>query len=925
MALFSKKLTRRISIIGCGVLLFIIGASTAGVNIGASSPSPNIRLASLVSPPISGSIVSPDTIEHVAFVFKPQGNVQQLVNSLYTIGSPMYHKWLTPQEFVTEFAPPQEGEALNYFQSLGLEATQNGLAIDITSPAIQLENALSIHIVTNNNQFSTNEAPLLPEDIANNLQSVLGLNSQTLYPNLDKVNSLSPSVVSNSACQSDISNGIFTDNGAIDPVVEASAIGDCYGLASLPTTDNGTGKNIALVEYSKSSASDTQAYNKQFNLNNTVNVINVSGGATDTTGTDEVQLDIDITESVSPGATLDVYQGPNGTSSSEYNIFNSIIQNNKDPIISESWGSCELDYNASNPGEIQTENTLFQQAATQGISIFASSGDSGSAACHPDTGSSNQNSLAVNFPASDPNITGVGGTTLILSSSNNITSESTWNSGVVGGSPSGGGGGYSSVFQTPSWQSKVNSNSNRGVPDISALADPAWPYATYSNGLWSGAGGTSASAPLIASTFLDMSNSCTDNFGNIDPELYSLVASNPNAVTNIITGNNDALGTNGGKYAAGPGWNAATGLGSPIFQDYQCPSITSISPTSGGQGTQVTVTGTNLTNAAFIVGADFATVNSATSTSATITMPAGSGSETIIPILFASGQSATFSYSGGATTTTTPGGSTTTTPGATTTTTAPTPGAGYWVVTSSGTVTSYGDAPGSDTANNTNIVSMVVDTTGTGYWTVSALGAVNAYGSAVYYGSIGQVNPSAPSGGSNVDTPKGFIVGIATTHDGKGYWLTDTYGEVFAFGDAVSYGSASTLSLNKPVDGIMTTSDGKGYWLVAQDGGVFSYGDATFYGSTGNIVLENTVVGIASSENGYWLLANNGGVIPFGNASWYSSLGGKTINSPAVSIASTPDGKGYWIVTANGGVFTFGDATFYGSNNNQNVVGIVVW
>jgi hypothetical protein len=86
---------------------------------------------------------------------------------------------------------------------------------------------------------------------------------------------------------------------------------------------------------------------------------------------------------------------------------------------------------------------------------------------------------------------------------------------------------------------------------------------------------------------------------------------------------------------------------------------------------------------------------------------------------------------------------------------------------------------------------------------------------------------------------------MATTQDGKGYWLVASDGGVFAYGDAGFYGSTGALTLNKPIVGMATTQDGKGYWLVASDGGVFAYGDAGFYGSTGALTLNKPIVGMA--------------------------------------------------------------------------------
>ena len=123
--------------------------------------------------------------------------------------------------------------------------------------------------------------------------------------------------------------------------------------------------------------------------------------------------------------------------------------------------------------------------------------------------------------------------------------------------------------------------------------------------------------------------------------------------------------------------------------------------------------------------------------------------------------------------------------------------------------------------------------------------------------------PDSSSGGVSLSLEGGGSVG---------YYEVDTHGDVFANGDAYSYGNASSATLNAPVVGIASTGNDQGYWLVATDGGIFSYGDAQFYGSTGSIHL----------------------------------------NKPIVGMAATPDGKGYWFVASDGGIFAYGDAQFYG-------------
>jgi hypothetical protein len=87
---------------------------------------------------------------------------------------------------------------------------------------------------------------------------------------------------------------------------------------------------------------------------------------------------------------------------------------------------------------------------------------------------------------------------------------------------------------------------------------------------------------------------------------------------------------------------------------------------------------------------------------------------------------------------------------------------------------------------------------------------------------------------------------MATTPDGKGYWLVASDGGVFSFGDAPYFGSTGGRHLNAPVVGMAVTPDGQGYWLAARDGGVFSFGSAPFEGSMGGTPMNAPVVGIAA-------------------------------------------------------------------------------
>ena len=111
-----------------------------------------------------------------------------------------------------------------------------------------------------------------------------------------------------------------------------------------------------------------------------------------------------------------------------------------------------------------------------------------------------------------------------------------------------------------------------------------------------------------------------------------------------------------------------------------------------------------------------------------------------------------------------------------------------------------------------------------------------------------------------------------------------------------------------------STPDGKGYYLVASDGGVFTFGDATFAGSTGAIHLNQPVVGMSVDQKtgGYWLVASDGGIFSF-NALYLGSTGAIHLAQPITAMVSSPSGQGYRFIGTDGGVFDFGDAKYFGS------------
>jgi hypothetical protein len=204
------------------------------------------------------------------------------------------------------------------------------------------------------------------------------------------------------------------------------------------------------------------------------------------------------------------------------------------------------------------------------------------------------------------------------------------------------------------------------------------------------------------------------------------------------------------------------------------------------------------------------------------------------------------------------------------------------------------------------IVCLVLAGAGIGAAGAQTNTAVDRFGRAASYGA-----PAA----SRLASP---VAGMASTPDGRGYWLVGADGGVFGFGDAGFYGSEGGAGIVTPFVGIAPTGDGRGYWIAGDFGDVYNFGDAPNEGAIAE-GLRAPVVGIASDPKapGYWLVAADGGVFSFGHAAFRGSMGAVRLNAPMVGIAATPDGRGYWLVAADGGVFSFGDAAFYGSIGND--------
>ncbi|SDD48278.1 S53 family peptidase [Paraburkholderia lycopersici] len=326
-------------------------------------------------------------------------------------------------------------------------------------------------------------------------------------------------------------------------------------LYDFPAGD-GSGQCIALVEMGGGyDTADLAAYFKALGVGSprveAVSVDQATNAPTgDANGPDgEVTLDVEIAGALAPAALIAVYFAPNSEAGFVDAVSAALHDSQRKPsVISISWGAPESAWSQQTLGAL---NDAMQTAVALGVTVCAASGDSGSSD-GVDDGADH-----VDFPASSPYALGCGGTH-IAASNGRVTSETVWGNGEDGAT----GGGVSGTFALPDWQKGLRvvrgtggagSLVRRGVPDVAADADPSTGYAVRVAGTETVVGGTSAVAPLWAALIARINATRSKPVGFANAKLYA----QPDAFNDVTSGSN-------GDFSAAPGWDACTGLGTPV-------------------------------------------------------------------------------------------------------------------------------------------------------------------------------------------------------------------------------------------------------------------------------------------------------------------------------------------------------------------------
>lgn len=640
-----------------GVALALLGA-LAGAGLVPLAPAgavaPRLSRPGTVASATTDPVVNRPltTSFDVALRGRDPSGLSALIADQSNPASPEYHHYITPRVFAERFGATAAEVATvrGYFSSFGLSVghpSAGRVVVRVAGPSAAIARAFDAPIETLRLADGTLAAHFvrtgtLPARVARDVVAVAGLD--TVHPlTTNLVRRVSSRQVAPATCPS-AGPSTNTPNALGGYTVQEQAA--LYGLnAQWAAGDVGTGSTIGVYELATYASSDVSTYLSCYGVTPRITTVNVDGGPSvqDNVGgsTNEATLDVEEAQVLAPGANVIVYQGTQ-SGSGPTDIYAQIASADVATVVTTSWGICE----AQTQGGAQAEQPLFQEMAAQGQTVVAAAGDEGSADCEDATNPAG--GLAVDDPASQPYVTGVGG--LSVSSVAPLV-QTVWNDQCRHSSCGAGGGGLSSLWTQPSWQqapgitTTAATGGRRMVPDLSVMADPSTGFIEYFTGAggctgscpggWGSIGGTSVGAPLVAALVAVGAQGCQapgGRLGLINPLLYAMAST---GFTDVTTGTNDLFGL--GQYAAGPGYDMASGLGSPNGAGFfagLCPnalsstsstfSVSSLSPSIHQAPPSLTA---HLVGAAAVLSDASLTVT-ASAPAGTLTLNGPSGSST---------------------------------------------------------------------------------------------------------------------------------------------------------------------------------------------------------------------------------------------------------------------------------------------------------
>lgn len=504
--------------------------------------------------------------------------------------SAQYRKFLTPEEYASRFglnsadiAKVVQWLETSGFSNVQVARSQASISFDGNAAQVQAVFQTSIHAYTLNSQtyFANASNPRLPKALEGLVENVDGLHNMGPKPRFTAGTG---------------ANYLVPDDW--ETIYDVKPL---YGMGLDGSPIHGETYSIVVVGQSNVQLSDLHAFRGAAGLPVKDPFIIIPPGDSDpglgsATG-DQAESDFDLewAGAIAKNANVAFVIADPIKNNGVHDAIKYAINNNLAPVLITSYGQCEIDVA---PAEFNAENNLFEQAGVNGMTIIVTSGDSGAAAC--DTGAVAMNGLQVDFPASSPYVTAVGGTqfnpgsgTYFAStnnsnggSANSYIPEVAWNDGNQAAT----GGGASRLISKPSWQTGIGvpSDGVRDVPDLAFAASIkefgllACTTGSCANGFLNGssapsvAGGSSAGPPTFGGVVALLVQQTGKRVGFLNPNLYSLASISGNVFHDITGGNNQvtcqggspgcpspaSTGTGVMGFTAGVGYDQTTGLGS---------------------------------------------------------------------------------------------------------------------------------------------------------------------------------------------------------------------------------------------------------------------------------------------------------------------------------------------------------------------------
>ncbi len=454
-----------------------------------------------------------------------------------------------------------------FFQGVNLKLSKLRTYVSFQAKAGTLARLLQtnfvIHLYKGRTFYAPATPPKVPSDIAGSIDAITGLDDYSIHPR--------HALHFTHTQGSHVSQHGAPDCSPDDPMLATDDVAGAYGYTTLWQRGlHGENMTINLVELDGSYQDDIQNSLNCVHFKGHLSFIDIDGGPSDAEG--ESTLDVQMVAGLDPASSIKVYQTDGNADGDTWTQVNDELQQiidsntnnaNVGSVVSISLGIDEGDISSDDVRAL--DSSLQQLTRVEHMTVFVASGDCGAFADEV------YGDLSVSFPASDPWAVAVGGTELSINDQHNRADEVVWSDGL---NPLkyknswGSGGGNSGMFHRSDWQNANGVNNQyaqnaRQLPDLSAVADN---LAVYFQGEWQPVAGTSAAAPIWAAGQALVNEDTIQHLGTFgySPRFYYAVAdknAGGSAYFDVTSGDNL-------YYPATPGWDYATGLGTPNLASF---------------------------------------------------------------------------------------------------------------------------------------------------------------------------------------------------------------------------------------------------------------------------------------------------------------------------------------------------------------------